>query len=201
MFEQGAYAGYGSEMGELRAWVLAQLLWNPQQDDRALIKEFLDGYYGKPAAKPIGRYLELMHKESEGFYLACFLRKDPPHLRFKPLAEAERLWQHAEKAAGADPELLARVRVSHLPVRYAFLSRWVSLRRDCWEQNAVWPLPQSRRIVADEFASVCQGVPGKEWTHVRTLNERGLSVEEFLKPFAEDPPDKFGTPPAKRLLN
>ncbi|HEU0038341.1 MAG TPA: DUF4838 domain-containing protein, partial [Verrucomicrobiae bacterium] len=43
VFEQGAYQGYGSELGELRAWVLAQLLWNPQQDDRALIKEFLEG--------------------------------------------------------------------------------------------------------------------------------------------------------------
>ena len=41
VFEQGAYQGYGAEMAELRSWVLAQLLWNPQQDDRALIKEFL----------------------------------------------------------------------------------------------------------------------------------------------------------------
>ena len=43
VFEEGAYAGPGEEMAELRAWVLAQLLWNPQQDDRALIKEFLRG--------------------------------------------------------------------------------------------------------------------------------------------------------------
>ena len=38
VFEQGAYQSHGSEMAELRAWVLAQLLWNPQQDDRALIR-------------------------------------------------------------------------------------------------------------------------------------------------------------------
>ena len=36
VFEQGAYQSHGSEMAELRAWVLAQLLWNPKQDDRAL---------------------------------------------------------------------------------------------------------------------------------------------------------------------
>jgi hypothetical protein len=201
LFEQGAYANYGSEMGELRAWVLAQLLWNPQQDDRALIREFLDGYYGKAAAKPIARYLELMHEASRDFYLACFLRKDPPHLRFKPLAEAERLWQMAEKAVARDPELLARVQLSHLPVRYAFLSRWVALRRECWEQNDEWPLPISRRVVADDFRKVCDGVSGKAWTQVRVLSEHGLSLDEFLKPLATDPPEEKMQMPPKRLKN
>ena len=107
----------------MRAWVLAQLLWNPQQDDRALIKEFLRGYYGGGAGDIIERYLELMHDASKGFYLACYLRKDAPHLRFQPLAAAERLWQQAEEAASreADPEKLIRVRMGHLPVWYACL--------------------------------------------------------------------------------
>ena len=99
VFEEGAYAGPGAEMAELRAWVLAQLLWNPQQDDRALIKEFLRGYYGKRAGDIIERYLELMQRASKGFVLRCYLGKDAPYLRFKPLAAAERLWQQAEAAA------------------------------------------------------------------------------------------------------
>lgn len=200
LFEQGAYQGYGSEMGELRAWVLAQLLWNPQLDDRALIKEFLEGYYGK-AAKPINRYLELLHKESKDFYLACFLRKDPPHLRFEVLGEAERLWQQAEQAVAKDPELLARVRLSHLPVRYAMLSRWVALRRECWEQNGVWPVAGSRRVIAEEFREVCAGVPGKDWTRVHVLREHGLNVDDFLKLFADDPPEAKLQMPPKRLSN
>lgn len=189
VFEQGNYQGWGGEMGELRAWVLAQLLWNPEQDDRALINEFLDGYYGPAAAKPIRRYLELMFKSSEGVNLTCFLDpvKNPPHLRFKSLAKAERLWQQAEKVAAHDPELLARVRLSHLPVRYAFLSRWGRLREECRQQNAFWPLPESRKAVADEFRATCLGVPGKEWTRVQKLNEHGLSLDEFLKQLAVDP--------------
>jgi hypothetical protein len=201
VFEQGAYQGFGGELGELRAWVLAQLLWNPQPDDRVLIREFLDGYYGKAAAKPIWRYLELMHKESKDFYLACFLRKDPPHLRFEVLGQAERLWQQAEQAVASDPERLARVRQGHLPVRYALLSRWVPLRRECWEQNDAWPLPESRQTVAEEFRRVCEGIPGKDWTQVRVLNESRLSVEEFLKPFATDPPQDAMEMPPKRVKN
>ncbi len=196
LFEQGAYQGHGAEMAELRAWVLAQLLWNPQQDDRALIKEFLEGYYGKRAGDLIGRYLELMHDASKGFNLRCYLGKDPPHLRFQPLAAAERLWQQAEEAASRepDPEKLIRVRLGHLPVRYACLGRWESLRRECREQNATWPWPESRKALADTFREVCQGIPGKDWTQVQVLSEGGLKVDDFLKAFAVDPPEASALP-------
>lgn len=191
LFEQGAYQGYGAEMGELRSWVLAQLLWNPRQDERALIKEFLLGYYGERAGEIIGQYLKLLHDASQGFNLRCYLGKDPPHLRFQPLAAAERLWQQAEAAASkeADPEILLRVRLGHLPVRYACLERWKSLRRECKEQKAAWPWPESRKAAAEEFRQVCLGVPGKDWTVVKILNEGGLQVEEFVKRFAQDEPD------------
>ncbi len=54
-FEQGAYQSFGSEMSELRAWVLAQLLWNPViKDDKRLIREFLEGYYGPKPARSYG---------------------------------------------------------------------------------------------------------------------------------------------------
>ena len=124
---------------------------------------------------------------------------NPPHLRFQPLAAAERLWQQAEEAASheADPEKLIRVRMGHLPVRYACLSRWVSLRRECKEQNGTWPWPESRKAVADAFREVCQGVPGKDWTPVRVLNEGGRQVDDFLKAFAQDPPDGSGPQPTK----
>ncbi len=194
VFEEGAYAGPGEEMAELRAWVLAQLLWNPQQDDRALIKEFLRGYYGASAGDIIERYLELMHDASKGFVLRCYLGPNPPHLRFQPLAAAERLWQQAEEAASreADPDVLIRVRLGHLAVRNACLSRWESLRRECREQNATWPWPESRKAFADAFRDVCQGVPGKDWTPMRVLSEGGRQVDDFLKAFAQDPPDTKG---------
>jgi hypothetical protein len=188
VFEEGAYAGGGAEMAELRAWLLAQLLWNPQQDDRALIQKFLNGYYGKAAAKPIRRYLDLLQDETKGFYLACYTRPNAPFRSFKTLAEAEQLWQIAEKASANDPEKLRRVQIAHLPVRFAFLRDWVDLRAECGKQSARWPLSESRQTVADEFAEVCRGVPGEDWTQVRVLNEGGLTVENFLQPFAQDPP-------------
>lgn len=203
VFEEGAYAGPGEEMAELRSWLLAQLLWNPQQDDRALIKEFLRGYYGQRAGELIERYLELMHDASKGYYLACFLRKNPPHLRFQSLAAGERLWQQAEEAAShePDPDMVIRVRMGHLPVQYACLSRWTSLRRECWVENATWPWPESRKALAEAFLQGCQGVPGKDWTPVKVLSEGGRQIDAFVKGLAEDPPDSNGPAPLPRLLH
>ena len=196
VFEEGAYGGPGADMAEMRAWLLAQLLWNPQQDDRALINEFLQGYYGK-AAKPIRRYLDLMFENSRGFYLPCSVGKPAPYLHFQTLAAAERLWQQAERAVANDPGLLQRVRFSHLSVRHAWLANWESLRRECREQNGVWPLSESRKAVAEEWRQVASGVSGEAWTHVHTLNEGGLSVDAFLGKFATDPPNPNGPSPAK----
>jgi Domain of unknown function (DUF4838) len=197
VFEEGAYAGPGAAMAEMESWVLAQLLWNPQQDDRALIKEFR--YYGEKAGDIIESYLQLMHNASKGINLRCYLGEQPPHLRFQPLAASERLWQEAEAVAAreADPDVLLRVRMGHLPVRYACLKWWTPLQRECQERKAVWPWPESPKAVAEEFRQVCQGAPGKDWTPVRVLNEGGLQVQEFLKPFAQDAPDPNGPPPAK----
>lgn len=186
IFEQGAYQSHGSEMSELRAWVLAQLLWNPQRDGRALIQEFLEGYYGPGAAPHLRRYLDLMHEASKGHNLTCYSSTDAPFLRFKPLAEAEHLWQRAEAAAASSPEFLERVRIGHLAVRYVWLSRWDKLRKECADAGAAWPLPDSRKQVADEWMAVADGVPDRPWTKVTLLSEGGLTPEKWAARFITD---------------
>jgi hypothetical protein len=49
-------------MAELKAYLLAKLSWNPNADARAIIADFLNGYYGK-AGKPIGVWLDLLQAE------------------------------------------------------------------------------------------------------------------------------------------
>lgn len=188
VFEQGAYQSHGSEMAEMRAWVLAQLLWDPSLDDRALINEFLDGYYGAEAAKPIRQYLNLLHEASTGYNLTCFSKTDTPFHQFKTLSAAEQLWRDAEKAAASnpDPDVLLRVRVGHLPLGYVWLSRWDKLRKECTESGAVWPLPESRKQFAQEWLALAKGVAGKPWTTVRLLNESGLTPEKFVERFQQD---------------
>lgn len=181
VFEQGAYQSHGSEMAELRAWVLAQLLWNPDQNDRALIDEFLEGYYGARAAAPIRRYLDLMHEASRGHNLTCYSPTTAPFLNFKTLREAEELWQRAEEAAASDPEYRARVKLARLPVRYVWLSRWEALRQEQQNSGAAWPLPESLAAVAEDWKTTAAGISGKPWTRITLLNEGGLTPERFLE--------------------
>ena len=187
VFEQGAYQSHGSEMAELRAWVIAQLLWNPNQDDRALIQEFLEGYYGPDAAPHLHRYLDLMHAASKGHNLTCYSPTDAPHLRFKPLAEAEKLWRQAEAVSAGSTEFLERIRLGHLAVRYVWLSRWTQLRTEAEALGAAWPLPDSRQQTAEDWLAVAKGVAGRPWTKITLLNEGGLTPEKWAARFAEEP--------------
>ncbi|RYI04282.1 MAG: DUF4838 domain-containing protein, partial [Acetobacteraceae bacterium] len=117
VFEQGAYQSNGGEMAELRAWVQAQLLWNPELDDKALIDEFLKGYYG-PAAGPIREYLNLMADAAANDVATIYDPPTRPFFRFPTLHRAEMLWQSAMRTVADQPDLLWRVRQGDLAVRW-----------------------------------------------------------------------------------
>lgn len=187
LFEQGAYQSHGSEMSELRAWVLAQLLWDPARNDGKLIDEFLDGYYGVSAGRLIRRYMDLLHKAAAGFNLTCYTAPNAPYLKFETLAQAERLWRQAEEAVQGDPDLLWRVRQGHLAVRYAFLANWVALRGECAAAKAEWPLPLSRKAVADEWLAVAIGSGPQGWAPMTLINEGGVTPQSFVAGMAVDP--------------
>jgi hypothetical protein len=184
LFEQGAYQGFGAEFAELRAWVLAQLLWDPALDDRQLIAEFLDGYYGA-AAGPIRRYLEHLHGASAGWKLTCTSKTDTPFLRFQPLRAAEALWREAEAAVTGQPDLLRRVQRGRVWLGYVWLSRWDQLRQQCQEAGETWPLADSRAAFAAEWLRRAQGDPAESWTKVAMLNEGRLTPEKFVERFVK----------------
>jgi hypothetical protein len=192
VFEQGAYQSYGSEMAELRSWVLAQLLWNPKQNDRALITEFLRGYYGPVAALPISQYLERMHDASRGFNLTCFTSSGVPFLKFEHLSKAEQLWRSAERAVENNPELLARVQLGHLPVLYAWLVRWEDLQKECRDAGETWPMPRSQSEFARDWLKRAEGQSDKPWTKVTMVNEGGKTPEELARCFIEAPAQSSG---------
>ena len=54
----------GGEFAELRGYLLAKLMWDPDQDASMVMDDFLDGYYG-PAGRPIRRYIDRMHDALE----------------------------------------------------------------------------------------------------------------------------------------
>ena len=184
-FAQGAYQSNGGEMAELKAWVTAQLMWNPHQDDRALIREFLHGYYGEASAGPIADYLKLMSQAARDTSLTCFSPVTAPFLNFENLSRGEDLWREAERAAAANPDLLWRVKSSHLSLQYVWLNRWNELRQQCVDKSGKWPFDQTREALAAEWLETATHPGPKGWEPVTHLNESGLSPATFVKGILE----------------
>ena len=152
IFEQGAYQSWGAEMAELRAWLLAKLLWNPSLDPAELKQEFLQGYYG-PMAGQVAKYLTLLEQAvgRSGDDLGCY---SPPDAKFLSLETMHRSWgilKRAEKKAGNIVEYGKRIRRVQMPVAYVVLSRWDALRKEAREKNLTWPWPESRQEFLDWF--------------------------------------------------
>ena len=179
IFEQGAYTSPGAEMAELRAWVLAKLLWDPRLDGGKLIDEFLRGYYG-PAAEHIKACLDITHNavEQSGDWLGCFSEHTARFLSFETLSAGWTRLQAAEAAVRDHPDLLFRVKVAQLPVLYTLMMRWDEMRTAAAQAGKPWPVSDSIQQVFEQFMDTARK------KNVTRLNEwaNGYgNLEEALK--------------------
>ncbi len=198
LFEQGAYQSFSNEMSELRGWVLAQLLWNPEQDDRKLVREFVEAYYGVPSARYILQYFELVRSAARPFYVGIGHPDASPFLRFPVLAQAETLWQKAQAAARGDHERTWRIRQAHLPLGYMWLSQWVGLRRECLATGKKWPIDPSRKAYAEKWLATVNEPGPAGWSPMSRMRESGQTPTEFAAQMSSDPPESLYESP-KRL--
>jgi hypothetical protein len=115
----------GGDFSEMRTYLVAKLMWNPELNMDSLMKHFLNGYYG--AAEPyLYQYIKIM----EGALLGSGLRLwiyDSPVSHKKGMLKPElmkrynELFDEAEKAVANDSTLLKRVQRSRLSLQYSEL--------------------------------------------------------------------------------
>lgn len=180
LFEQGAYQSHGAEMAELRAWVLAQLMWNPYQDDGKLIEEFLKGYYGA-AAPHIKRAMMRFAERAREFKMGCFTQpKDAPYLDLETLTYAEQLWERAEQTVRHDPERLWRVQIGRLPIWYAWLVNWERLQEESRQKGKSWTPAPSRKTLAQRWLERALAPGPQGWTPITHVNEWGTTPQKFV---------------------
>lgn len=121
IFLQGmGHGGGGGEFSLLRPYYGMQLLWNPDADAEAIIRDFLEGYYGA-AWKPIYDYVTLLHDKvtDEDIHMHLYTNPAQGYLPDAIVAQSEALFDQAEAAVRDDDELLERVRVARMPLVYA----------------------------------------------------------------------------------
>ncbi|HCC57338.1 MAG TPA: hypothetical protein DEQ47_08740 [Solibacterales bacterium] len=124
-FEGAGSKGGGAENAELRSYVMAKLLWNPNTAVQNAIEEFHQAYYGK-AARPMLQYFELLHRQvrrppgGRGQHIWVFENPRAPYLTAGFLTQANQLFDQAERAADNDA-VRKRVRKARLPIEYTQL--------------------------------------------------------------------------------
>lgn len=197
LFEQGAYQAFSHEMSELRAWVLAQLLWNPNQDDRKLVREFIEAYYGKASAPFILKHLDLISKEAQPYYVGIGHPDASPYLRFKTLAKSEQLWQQAADAARGNADYGWRIRQARLPISYLWLSQWVGLQRECRELGAKWPINPSRKAYAAQWLATVNEPGPAGWSPMTLMREAGQPPADFAAEVGSDPDESLYNAPTR----
>ena len=173
LFEQGAYQGRHGDFAELKAWLLARWLWNPDLPAEPLLQDFFKGYYG--AAAPYARtYFDALHsyyRDPANHPLHIF--EDPRRTLLTDdfYARADALWQQAEAAVKDDPAHLYNVRMAAFPVLYARMTRMpASEEIKVWvtENPKQYEPPTGQRALATKLLQRF-----KEARNIRLSEDRG----------------------------
>ena len=115
--EQAAYQSRGGEFAELRAYVIAKLLWNPECDVEQVINDFMYGYYGR-SGQHVRRYFDLLHgRLTPQTHIHLGLQPDDPLFSDAFIREAEAIFDEAEAVADNE-QLRQRIEMARLPIMY-----------------------------------------------------------------------------------
>jgi hypothetical protein len=129
MFQQGCGGNIG-EFSELRAYIIAKLLWNPDANVDAIMDDFFNGYYGA-AGKHIRTYIDIMHNalKNSGDNLDIYgypYDGIDSYLTPELIKTYSKIFDDAEQATINQPESFERVKIARLPLEFAILN--ISLR-------------------------------------------------------------------------
>ncbi len=141
VMSQGAYQGYHGDFAELKGWVTAKLMWNPDQPVEPLLDDFFNGYYGK-AAPYVREYFDQLHAVAKNpdFVLKTFTDLPASYLPKEFLKKAAALWQKAEAAVKDDPAFLYNVQKGALTVYNTQLMSLPRIKPSyTWTDTAIVP--------------------------------------------------------------
>ncbi|MCQ2396672.1 MAG: DUF4838 domain-containing protein [Lentisphaeria bacterium] len=207
-----------SDMYELKVWLAAKYLEDPEQDFETLRKEFMTCYYGA-AAPALSRYRDILHEEAEKHPTKTLMTfYNPPndvwnYLSFEGAVACIQACQEAEAAVADDPVLSLRTRRATAGL-YALVStllgrqyrtEWISSGHDISD----YPIKQKELL--DKYLSARYEwgkliTPNYDQTEeIEKMRTRGMVQlcdvaplpETFTKgDFVDFPTDKITIPPA-----
>lgn len=122
--EEAQYESIGGEFSDMKSWVLAKLLWNPDLDTFALVREFISNYYGA-AAPYIQQYFDLCHSLiKDDTVMGIYINQHNPLYTDEFVDEAQAILAKAKEAVADDNEQMQlRVDKVVLQIKYLYMMR------------------------------------------------------------------------------
>ncbi|MDO5760156.1 MAG: DUF4838 domain-containing protein [Bacteroidota bacterium] len=182
---QQANCNKGHEFAELKNYLLAKLLWNPEENQDSIINDFMHHYYGAAAPK-VREYMDDLENQA-------IIRKDsvrldiygPPSDYKDNILSKENLRRYdsilylAEDLVKNNKKKLLRVQVAHLPVHYAILeigkTEVYGERGFYQKQKNKWERKEDMFDRIETFNDICKRA------EVESLDERGLKPSTYYK--------------------
>ena len=181
IFEQ--HSNNPSELFELRSYVTAKLLWNPDLNIEELITEFTNGYY-EEAGVFVKKYIDLIHEkieEDKDFFL--FLYGDPSQafssfLNTELLKTYDEFFNDAEKIVANKPVILKRVKEARISIDYAILE---ACKKNLSTEFSMVLVDEARNKAInnnvvnrlENFYNTCNNA------NITLMNEMGFTVNEY----------------------
>ena len=188
VYEQanGAKKG-GVDFNEMRAYIIAKLLWDANCDVRKHIEEFSDYYYGA-AGVYVRQYIDALcdKAERENIHVGYNDSTDTPLYSKQMLALLDSILDEAEKAVQGDALRMWRIGKARLGVR------WVRLKNKAMLENRYDP-DEINAFFTDWRAygmSRIEEWVGTDYTHKALLTNRWRGVE-YIEHFTMGGEEEF----------
>jgi hypothetical protein len=171
----------GNEMSELKAYLLAHLLWNPDVSIDSVKNVFLEGYYAE-AAPFIRQYIDRLESEliTSGEWLDIYgspVHHEKSFLSAENIAFYNALYDQAEAAVASRPEIVQRLKVSRLPVEFATMEIG---KNDMFGPRGWYTEAYGKFILKPEMKAILEDFYANSKNNgVKYLNESGLTVDSY----------------------
>lgn len=178
---QQSNTGVGHEMSELKSFLLAKLLWNPNAPVENLTEQFTDGFYG-PAGPWIRQYIYQLQREiiKSGEFLDIY---GPPTLHQNTFLSAQNMdlyntyFDEAEKAVAQFPDYLLHVKTARMPIQYAMMEIG---KADMFGPRGWYREVDGEFIAVEEMITILESFyQASKVSKSAALNESGLTAEQY----------------------
>jgi len=153
VFEQGDALCSAGSFAALRHYLASHLLWNPADDEKRIVDEFLAGYYGKSAAPILKKFIDVVENGPRKTKqpVKCN-HKGAPFLTGGDKLEVARLMDEAVAAAEKDGEQFsARVRRERLSVDHMMILNYDALKAIAAKKGFPWTRPETRAEAVENW--------------------------------------------------